>query len=75
MPTPAARPEFRPADERTDVGERYVHTKSLDAAAFAAVDALDYGDKVVGGPAPKKMCTAEVMRDGIKVFIDVPCKP
>jgi hypothetical protein len=24
--------------------------------------------------APRKMCTAEVMRDGIKVFIDVPCQ-
>lgn len=30
--------------------------------------------KKKGGVAPRKMCSAEVMRDGIKVFIDVPCK-
>ncbi len=36
---------------------------------------LELKKKVIRGPAPKKMCTAEVMRDGIKVFVDVPCKP
>ena len=34
---------------------------------------LELKKKTVGS-APKKMCTAEVMRDGIKVFIDVPCQ-